>query len=797
MFKNYFQIAWRNLVRNKVYSSINIVGLAIGLAVCMLIMLYVAHESSYDRFHKNAERICWIQGKIKIGNDSILMPAMGYAAAPVTKATEPSVESFVRLITDDKNTVIQNPESPSHKFSEDKFLFADSNFFSFFTFPLIQGNKQQVLQNPFTVVISKKTAEKYFGSESPIGKIVRYNNAYNFTITGIAEKAPSNSSIDFDFVASLSSLLTISEKKSLIESQTVHAGMFATYFLLKHSKDIVKLAPRLAQLYQTTTKNAEFSERYIATPLIETHMNANYTDDTNTKYIKIFPFVAALILLLALTNYMSLSTARFTIRAKEIGVRKVIGAGRYAIAMQFFIESAVYTAIAFLLGYALCIIFQPVFFNLLHINLDNGFLFHPYIFSSFLALFIITVLLAATYPSILLSAYKPVQVLYGKINKQSGGIAVRKFFTVFQFTVSVLLIICGLIISKQMYFFRHADTGVNRENILMVPFSPSIGKHYTAFKKETESLSTVRQTATAHYPMYSFYDMNSANPKNSQQVVTMPIFFADAGFLQVLGLQWKIPPVDSLFCLKQNMVVLNEAAKEKLNLGDKPEIEKINLADKQYEVAGVLKNFNYLSLHSKIDALSLIIKNDTASIWRNTGGCLFAKLKPNANIASAINQIKTVYEKYDMEKPFEYHFMDEAFDSMYKAEDRLSKIFDVFTLFTVFIACIGLFGLTTFAAEQRTKEIGIRKVLGAGVANIVSMLSRDFLKLVLIAITIASPVAWYFMNEWLKDFAYRINISWQVFALAGIGALIIALLTVSFQAIKAAVANPVKSLRAE
>jgi len=797
MLKNYFQIAWRNLVRNKVYSSINIVGLAIGLAVCMLIMLYVAHESSYDRFHKNAERICWIQGKIKIGNDSILIPGMGYAAAPVTKATEPSVESFVRLITDDRNTLIQNPESPSHRFAEDKFLFADSNFFSFFSFPLIQGKKQQVLQNPFTVVISKKIAEKYFGSQNPVGKIIRYNNAYNFTITGIAEKAPSNSSIDFDFVASSSSLSSITEKKSLIESQTVHAGMFATYFLLKDSKDIGKLARRLAQLYKTTNKDAEFTERYIATPLIETHLNANYTDDTNTKYLKIFPFVAALILLLALTNYMSLSTARFTTRAKEIGVRKVIGAGRYTIAMQFFIESAVYTAIAFFLGYALCIIFQPVFFNLLQLNIDNSFLYHPYIFSSFLALFIITVLLAATYPSLLLSAYKPVLVLYGKFNKQSSGIAVRKFFTVFQFTISVVLIICGLIISKQMYFFRHTDTGVNRENIVMIPFSQSIGKHYTAFRKETESLPAVGKTATAHYPMYKAYEMNTANPKNSQQVITMPIFFVDAAFIQALGLQWKTPPIDSLFYLKQNMVILNEAAKEKLNLGDQPVNEKINLADKQYEVAGVLKNFNYLSLHSKIEALSLIIKNDTASIWRNTGGCLFAKLKPNVNTASVINQFKTIYEKYDMEKPFEYHFMDEAFDSMYKAEDRLSKIFNVFTFFTVFIACIGLFGLTTFAAQQRTKEIGIRKVLGASVKSIVSLLSKDFVKLVLLAISIASPVAWYFMNEWLKDFAYRTNISWQVFALAGLSALLIALITVSFQAIKAAIANPVKSLRSE
>ncbi len=797
MLKNYFKIALRNLLRNKIYSSINIGGLAIGLAVCMLIILYVGHEYNYDRFHKNAGRICWIQGKIKMGSDSVFIPFMSYATAPAVKETEPLVESFVRFKTDDKNTVVQNPQIPSLKFTEDKFVFADSNFFSFFSFQLQQGNKRQALQEPFTAVISEGAAEKYFGNQNPVGKIIRYNNAYNFTITGIAEKIPSNSSIDFDFVAALSSLSSINEKKNLIESQRVQLGGFATYFLLKHPADALKLKNRLQQLHKATNKNEESNESYIITPLTETHLNANYGDASNTKYIKIFPFVAALILLLALTNYMSLSTARSSARAKEIGVRKVIGAGRNTIAMQFFIESTVFTAIAFLLAYTLCIAFQPVFFNFLQINLDNSFLYHPYIFSSFLGLFVITVLMAATYPSVLLSAYKPALVLYGKFNKQSGGIAVRKFFTVFQFTISVILVICGVVIGKQLYFFRHADTGVNRENIVMFPFAPSIGKHYTAFKKETEALSAVGQTATARYQMYKGYDMFFTNPKNSTQEVAVPALSVDENFITLLNLKWKIAPADPLFYRRQNIAVINEAAIEKLDLNDKPTNEKLRLGGQQFEVAGVLKDFNYSSLHNKIGALSLIISNDTASQWRESGGTLFAKLKPNANISSAIDQIKKVYEKYDSEKPFEYHFMDEAFESMYKAEDRLSKIFDVFTLFTIIIACLGLFGLTAFAAEQRTKEIGIRKVLGASVASIVSMLSADFLKLVLIAIIIASPVAWYLMQEWLKNFAYRIDIRWPVFVLAGLFAVSIALLTVSYQAIKAAIANPVKSLRTE
>lgn len=784
-------------MRNKIYSSINIGGLAIGLAVCMLIILYVGHEYSYDKFHKNAERICWIQGKIKMGSDSIFVPSMSYATAPMVHEAEPLVESFVRLKTDDGNTVLQNPQSPSLKFTEDKFVFADSNFFSFFSFPLSQGNRKQALQEPFTVVISKKAAEKYFGNQNPVGKTIRYNNAYNFTITGIAEKAPSNSSIDFNFIASLSSLSHIAEKKNLVESQRVRLGNFTTYFLLKHPGDALALTHRLQQLNRETNKNEETNESYIVTPLTTTHLNANYGDFSNTRYIKIFPFVAALILLLALTNYMSLSTARSSTRAKEIGVRKVIGAGRNTIAMQFFVESALFTAIAFALAYTLCITFQPMFFNFLQINIDNSFFYHPYIFSSFIGLFVITVLMAATYPSLLLSAYKPVLVLYGKFNKQTSGIAVRKFSTVFQFTISVILVICGVVIGKQLFFFRHTNTGVNRDNIVMVPFAPSIGKHYAAFKKEAEALSAVGQTATAHYQMYKGYDMFFTNPKNSNQQVAVPVLSVDENFITLLNLKWKILPADAQFYKKQNVAVINEAAVEKLGLNDKNINEKIEFGTKQFEVAGVLKDFNYSSLRDKIGALSLIISSDTASKWGESGGTLFAKLKSNVNVPSAIDQIKKVYEKYDLEKPFEYYFMDEAFESMYKAEDRLAKMFDVFTVFTIIIACLGLFGLTAFAAEQRTKEIGIRKVLGASVASIVSMLSADFLKLVLIAVVIASPVAWYFMHEWLTNFAYRINISWWIFASAGLFAVLLALLTVSFQAIKAAIANPVKSLRTE
>lgn len=799
MITNYLKTAFRNLQNNKIFSVINITGLAIGLSVCMLIVLYVGHESSYDSFHKNASRIVWIQGKMKMGNDSIFMPRMSYATGPVTNASEPFVEDFVRLKSEHENPVIQNPQSPSLKFSEKGFLFADSNFFKFFTFRLVKGNNQHVLKKPFTVVITEKVAKKYFGNEDPVGKIIRYNNEYNFTVTGIAGKIPSNSSITYDFVASMSSIYAINETKKLTESQNVQLGAFSTYFLLKHPQDATLLETSLQKLSKSVKSNTETNERFIATPLTEIHLNANYTDASNTKYLKIFPFVALLILLLALINYISLSTAQSSLRAKEIGVRKVMGADRKGIATQFFIESALYTAVSFGLAYFLCFLVQPVFFNFLQIDIDTSFLYNSKILLSFGFLFISTVLIAATYPALLLSAFKPVAVLYGKFSKRNSGLSMRKFFTVFQFSVSVLLIICGIVIREQMNFFRHTDTGVDRENVVMIPFAPTIGKHYSAFKKEVQSLATVQQTTTARYPMYKGTDIFFTKVKNSNVGMPLPIMSVDENFIPLLGLKWKMRPADSLVYQSVGTVILNEAAVEKLSLGNEPLNEKFSIGDDEVRVAGVLKDFNYQSLQNKIGALCIFVARDkdSTSVWGDAGGCFFAKIGANADMPLMLSQLKTIYEKYETQKTFEYYFLDETFESMYKAEDRLSKILNAFIVFTLVIACLGLFGLSTFVVLQRTREVGVRKVLGASVRQVTVLLSRDFVKPVFLAIFIASPLAWIIMHKWLERFPYRINISWWEFVTAAVIALVIALLTISFQTIKAAVAKPVKSLRTE
>ena len=790
MIRNYFIVAWRNLVRYKIYSAINITGLAVGLAACMLIVLYVGHESGYDRFHKNADRIFWVQTKLKLGNDSVFMPFLNFSAGPMVKQRIPSVESFLRLRKDDQNTIIQNPEKPSVKFAENKFLFSDSNFFSFFSFNLLRGNPQQVLSRPFSLVISQSAVRKYFGNADPIGKTLRYNNGYNFLVTGISADAPSNSSIDYDFIASMSSMSSISEQVDLVKNEK---NDFTTYFLLRRDGRISAVENELKRLTKERDGDDAASFRYVSTSLPNLHVVSSL-DTTNIKYLRIFPFVAALVLLLALINYMSLSTARASIRAREIGVRKVLGAGKNTIAVQFFAESALFTTISFILGYVICFLFQPFFFDFLHIGIDSSFLYQPAVLMSFGGLLIITIAVAGTYPSLLLSAYKPVSVLYGKLGR-TGTINVRKVFTVFQFSIAIIFIICGIVMQRQMHFFRHKDTGINRENIVMVPFGSNVSKHYAAFKGEVRAVPGIRQISIALHPLFKGYDMMGITPPATGKMILMPTLDVDQQFIPMLGLKWKLPPSDSFFYRTKNKIVLNETGVEKLSLGQNPINQKVD----QFEVAGVLKDFNWSSLEYKIDGLLLSVTtdDDSAAQWNGKGGCLFAKINPGTNIPTIIDELGRIHSKFDSENPFEYFFMDDVFNDLYKAEERLAKILASFTILAIVIACLGLFGLISFMAVQRTKEIGIRKTLGASVQSIVRLLSGDFLMLVIIAFILASPAAWYFMNQWLQDFAYRIQIDWWIFLLAGTIAVIIALLTISTQAVKAAIANPVKALRSE
>ncbi|MDB4918522.1 ABC transporter permease [Mucilaginibacter sp.] len=798
MILNYIKIAWRNLVKQRLFSLINIIGLAVGLAVCMMIMMYVAHEISYDRFHANADRIYSPRMEFKTGGVTMNLAHTSYAAAAIIMQRQPVVKDFMRTMAYFKPVVASSSEKPDLKYSEKKLLFADENFFSFFSFKLKSGNALNVLDKPFTIVLSEDMAKKYFGDENPIGKIItlKTDSAFAYQVTGVAENTPSNSSIEFNFVTSNLSLLQMKEATLYTgEKKQISFGNFDNYVLLNHASDTATLRRSLDVMakQEKTFDNAHYS--LIA--LGDSHLKSNFGDSSNTKYLKIFPLVAILILLLALVNYMSLSTARATLRAKEVGVRKVAGASRKTIAAQFYIESAMFATISFALGYLLCYAFKPWFLNVLQLKIDDTFLYSPTVLISLFALLLLTILIAGSYPSLVLSAFKPVATLKGKMGKSTGGIVVRKVFTTLQFSISVGLIICGIVIDRQLYFFRHADTGVNRENVVMIPVHNTFGTNYPAFKQDIQALSGVEIAATSHYAMFSGYDMNSFTGKTKDENIMVSSLLADDQYIKTLGLKWKYAPAPGQKLAGMGQLVINEAAIEKLHLPANPIGSYVQSGDQKMKVIGVLKNFNFSSLQSEISAMVLYIAPGNMPFFSRDGCNLFARIKPHTNLPTLLNKMQAIYKKYDKDTPFNYTFMDDAFNAQYKAEDRLASIFGVFTYITIILATLGLFGLAAFTIEQRTKEIGIRKVLGASLASLNTLLSRDFLALVILSIVIASPIAWWAMHSWLQGFAYRITISWWMFAVAGFAAILTALITVSYHAIKAGIANPVDSLRSE
>jgi putative ABC transport system permease protein len=797
MIINYIKIAWRNLIKQKLYSAINISGLAVGLAVCMMIMTYVAHEMSYDRFHKDAERIFQPSVALKMGATQINMQNFSYVTGPLIKQSQPKVEASMRTLPYFTQVVISQPGSSTDKFVEKDLLFADDDFFNFFFFKLMSGVAGDVLKRPFTVVLSQDMAQKYFPGQDPVGKtiLIRTDSVYSYQVTGVAANAPSNSSIKFNFLTSLQSLQAMKEAPRYAGAPGIGPGSYTLYLKLKQAADTTALSRSLNASF-ANHKGGDGIMRFGFSPLTATHLNG-FNNASDLKYLKIFPLVAILILLLALVNYMSLSTARATLRAKEVGVRKVSGASRKTIAMQFYVESALFTFLSFILGYLLCYLITPWFLNVIQLKIDSSFLYSPLVLVLLSALLLLTILIAGLYPSLVLSAFKPVVTLKGKMSKQSGGVTVRKVFTTLQFAISVGLIICGIVIDRQLYFFRHADTGINKDNVVMVPVSNKVGKNYPALKHDIQSLGGVSNVATSHYSMFSTYDMFSYNGKTKGETVMLAALVVNQQFVDILNLKWKYPPLPNTQLESRSKLVINEGAIAALHLQGNPVGSMIQSGDQKIEITGVLKDFNFNSMESTIQPLALNVLNDTDSYFQRFGCNVFAKIKPHTNLPTLLGKMQDIYKKYDAETPFSYTFMDDAFNKQYQAEDRLASIFSIFTYITIILATLGLFGLAAFTIEQRNKEIGIRKVLGASVASINALLSQDFLKLVLLSIVIASPVAYWVMHNWLQNFAYRISIQWWVFALAGAVAVITAIVTVSYHAIKAAIANPVDSLRSE
>ncbi|MCC4212033.1 ABC transporter permease [Leeuwenhoekiella parthenopeia] len=798
MLKNYIKIAWRNLVKNKLSGFITIGGLAVGLTACTQILFYVAHERSYDSFHTDSDRIYAVEAQVNMGGDSIYMNSMNATVGELTENASPAVSSSLRLKEEYKPVIITNTSQPGTRFSEKDFSYADANFFDFFSFKLKNGNTATVLSKPYSLVLSEDMAKKYFGNQNPIGETlsVRKDSTYLFTVTGVMENTPSNSSLHPDFLASLSSMPTMKEFERDFDSEVFRLGAFPTY--LKLTNPTAKNAVENTMQKLSIQGNAEASDVYSLSLLTDKHLNGR--DASNTRYIRIFPLIAVLILLLALVNYLSLSTARATLRSKEIGVRKVNGASRKSVAFQFYVESTLYVIFAFLLSVALSVVLNPWFFSLLDIEIDASFFLNKNFLLILTCLLGFTVLATGFYPALVMSAFNPVENLRSSRASKMGEERLRKVCTTVQFVIAIALLISGIIIHQQLDYVRGVDTGLNRSDVVMVTLQNTMGTNSTPFRNEIEKLSQVTSTAVAQYPIYKGYNMFFASSEQVPDATGLPIFSVDDDFFKTLGVTWETKPDDENFYSKSDPVIINEAAISKFKLGPNPIGESLLFGNSKREIVGVVKDFHFENLDAPINAVALFVNSKTkatTNILGKSGGCLFVRFQPESDVPQLLSKMETIYTQYDSATPFEYQFLDDAFDTMFRSEERLSHVFNLFIILAMLIAGMGLFALATFSAQQRMKELGVRKVLGASVLQLTTLLSFDFLKLILLAILIASPLAWYFMHEWLQDFNYKTTIHWWVFLGAGAGALVLAILTVSFQAIKAALANPVKSLRTE
>jgi putative ABC transport system permease protein len=784
MLFNYLKISIRHLWKNKIYSSINITGLSAGITVCMLILLFVSHEYSFDKFHKNIDNIYLKLTKITWDGRTIQLFSVP-EFAPLLKENSPEVINYCRMISISGKVMKSDFE---HKFVEDLVLFADSSFFSMFSFDLIKGNTKS-LSRPNTIVLSEETAKKYFGDIDPIGKSIYFDKDNLFEVVGIAAKAPSNSSIQFNCVASMESL------GSMLAYKGGYLGnpAYQTYFLLHENVDVQALENSI-----TKAQNADINEQHILEPFSATHFSNTSGGSSNSQYVFIFLCIALFVLVLALINYMNLTTARAAARVKEVGVRKIAGASRNSLFIQFYLESIITTIISFVIAAVLVQILTPIFLNILQQPIDSSFFLNTSFLITISILFFICVFLSGSYPALVLPRFKVVESLKGSLSTGIQGAGIRNIFTIFQFSVSLGLVICSLVVYNQLHFMQNKKIGMEKDQILVIPLDGSANKDYSSFKNELRQQSGVKQVASASVSLFKDgYNMAGLQTPTTSENVMVNIFTIDENFLETLGMEWKIKPTSSIAA---GNYLINEAAIYKLKVAEQPIGQQLAIHNGERlvtnEIVGVIKDFNYASLRSEVDALVIMVESDTARILKD-GGSLYVRLNNSTSLPQKISSFRKIYEKYQPEIPFEYFFLDDLFNKMYKSEERLANIFSAFTVVAISIACLGLFGLVSFVTEKRTKEVGIRKILGASPKSIVILLSKKFLLLVLIALIIASPITYFVMSSWLTNFAYHIAISWEVFVISTSLLVAIALVTISFQTIKSALANPVSSLRSE
>jgi putative ABC transport system permease protein len=825
MLKNYFKTAWRNMLRNKVSSFINISGLSIGVACALLIAIFIKNEFSYDRFHKDADHVFQV---ILNGNMNGEEFWAGNTPPPVGSALTtniPEIESYTRFYKP-SDMVVRYEESNAREkyFTEKNVLAVDSNFLQILDFKVMDGDGATALMKPGSVVITEAMANKYFGDQRAIGKILLMTQAKKpFAVTAVIKNVPSQSSIQFDFLTPIADFPVVKrfswswvwqqmvcyvKLKSGVRTDDASIHQLEAKFPAVVKVQAANGFKRIGKPFDEFIKSGGKWDFHLMR-LTDIHLRSAavgmpwLNHISNIKYVYIFGSIALFIVLLACVNFMNLSTARASNRAKEVGIRKVTGSTKTQLIRQFLTEAFLYSVISSAIAVALVVLLLKGFSAIIGEPMSFRTAFTPLIWLSLIGLTIGVGLLAGSYPAFYLTGFKPVLVLKGK-NLLAGSrknLLIRNGLVVFQFTISTIMIMGTLIVLKQLKFFRNTDLGFDKENVLVISSTNRLGQSEESFRQSISQMPGVVSAAiTSSIPSGgAFGDSYVPEPEGNVAImkeINLNSFLVDEAFVPTLNIKMLQGRNFSKEFSDSASVILNQEAAQQI--GWKNPVGKWldypGGNDVRFKVIGIMKNFNIQSLQAAITPFALFhLKSKTYDIGASN---IVAKIQ-SPDLPHVINQLEGKWKSFVSSEPFDYNFLDAEFDAQYRSEQRLGRIFSIFAGLSIFIACLGLFGLSAFMAERRTKEIGVRKVLGASVQNVVVLLSKDFLRLTIIAAIIAFPVAWYFMNKWLQDFAYRININWTIFLLAGLSTLFIALVTISFQAIGAAMANPAKSLRTE
>lgn len=805
MIKKFFLVAYRNLKKNKGYTFLNVLGLSAGLTCFAFIAVWVKDELSYDRFNEKADRIVRVVGKVTTEAETFDHSVTSVPMAAALREDFPEIENTVRI--DKNNSIIVR--NGAKQFTEDKILLTDPSFFDVFSYKLSAGDEKTALNDPYTIILTQSMAKKYFGKEDPLGKsllILLYDSTRAgalYKITGVIPDPPANAHFRFNFLSSFKTLEQ-AEPESTTEDGWGSNGYY-TYILLNDKTAIKKLEAKLTAFTEKHigTKMKEWKMRYdfFLQPLRSIHLQSNRRYEIeptgSMSYILIFSIIGIFILLIAGINYMNLATARSAQRAKEVGIKKVLGAGKTELVIQYLVEAVLVSLVSLLVAFAFCQLLQPVMDQLTGKSVslfnDKG---------TLLFLTGVAVLLgigAGLYPAFFLTAYNPVNVLKGSDQSRAGGVWLRKTLVITQFTISVVLIVGILVVNAQLSYIQHKDLGYKKDALLALKVngSPDVVKNFQAFKNSLLANPLVSGVTTSNALLGAGLGNNGATTTNGEgKSITTSIYWlkVDQDYIKVHEMK-----VVAGRNFSENIIadtasyLINESAVRSLGWGS-PE----NAINKPFgmggdggKIIGVVKDFHFNSLQHAVEPLVIMPR-----LPNNGFSQITMRIDMN-NTKSVLKFVSDNWQKYFPAYDLAYTFVDKKLQEQYKSEERFEKFFFYFSILSLLIACLGLFGLTAYATQQRTKEIGIRKVLGASVGGITALLSKDFLKLVLIGTAIAFPLSWWVMNKWLQDFAYRIQIGWWVFVVAGAAALLIALLTVSFQAIRAAIANPVKSLRTE